>query len=289
MQGVVKISDSRYPELLRKIDAPPQKLYYKGTWDRDIFKSCLAVVGSRRMTTYGRQITRKLVSEAVLAGLTVVSGFMYGIDAAAHKAALDFGGRTIAVMPCGIELIHPEHQKDLHDKILQNKGLIISEYKGCFSPALWTYPKRNRIVAGISQATLVVEAAEKSGSLITADFAQKYRRKVFAVPGPLTSSVSIGTIRLIKEGAGIVSGAADLLVAYDIERGELFKKTSSSVGPGGIEEKIINKLQQEPLEIDKLVRLLGISASKVGTVLSLMQVKGVVFEENGKYYLKQSC
>lgn len=287
MQGVVKISDSKYPELLRRIDSPPQELYYKGTWDSDIFTNCLAVVGSRRMTTYGRQITNKLVSEVVPGGLTVVSGFMYGVDATAHKAALDFGGRTIAVMPCGIELVHPEHQKSLYRRILQNKGLIISEHKGNFAPVSWTYPRRNRIIAGLSQVTLIIEAAEKSGSLITAHLAKKYKRRVFAVPGPLTSSVSKGTIQLIKEGAGIVSSANDLLAVYDIERDKPFKGIAPFIGLDGIEENIINKLQEEPLEIDMLARLFGLSASKVGTALSLMQVKGILFEEAGKYYVKE--
>lgn len=287
MCGVIEIDNPKYPRLLKQINSPPRELYYKGSWDRDIFKSCLAVVGSRRMTTYGRQITNKLVSEVVLGGLTVISGFMYGIDATAHKAALDFGGRTIAVMPCGIELIHPDYQKNLYRRILQNKGLIISEYKGSFAPVSWTYPKRNRIIAGLSQVTLVIEAAEKSGSLITANLAKKYKRRVFAVPGPLTSSVSKGTIQLIKEGAGIVSSAKDLLAVYDIERDKPFKRIIPFVGLDGIEENIINKLQEEPLEIDMLARLLKVSVSKVGIALSLMQVKGILFEENGKHYFKE--
>ena len=130
MEGVIKINDPKYPKLLKKISDPPKQLYYKGNYSdsggESIFENCLAVVGSRRMTTYGKQITEKLVGEIASRGIIIVSGFMYGIDATAHKAAVDIGGKTIAVMPCGIELVHPEYQVKLYDEILENNGLIIS-------------------------------------------------------------------------------------------------------------------------------------------------------------------
>src|SRR3989344_2475337 len=217
--NIITISDKKYPKLLKKIGkTAPKQLYYKGAWNDDIFKNCLAVVGSRHMTNYGRQVTEKIVGEAASAGITIVSGFMYGIDAAAHKAALRVGGRTIAVMPCGIDLIHPEYQQDLYAEILKNKGLIISEYEGNFAPTLWTYPQRNRIAAGLSKAALIIEAGEKSGSLITANLAKKYKRKVFVIPGPITSENSKGIMQLIKEGAEAVSSAEDILREYDSAR-----------------------------------------------------------------------
>ncbi|PIS40362.1 MAG: DNA-protecting protein DprA [Candidatus Nealsonbacteria bacterium CG08_land_8_20_14_0_20_36_22] len=286
IENIVPISDSRYPKLLKVLgkDAPKQ-LYYKGNWEEGIFENCLAVVGSRRMTSYGRQITEKLVSEIASVGITIVSGFMYGIDAVSHKAAIDVGGRTIAVMPCGIDLIHPDYQKDLYQEILENKGLVISEYEGNFLPTLWTYPRRNRLVAGLSKAVMVVEAGEKSGSLITANFAKKYKRKVFAVPGPLTSSLSKGICQLIKEGADVVTGASDVLDFFG--KRLTIKATETRVSVNSlIEQKIIQKLQQESMEIDALSRTLGISAAEIGTVVSLMQIKGLVFNENGKYYIK---
>ena len=168
MKNRIENGNPEYPPLLKAIAQAPKELYYRGNWSACLFEECLAVVGSRKMTTYGRQVTEKLVSEIASAGITIVSGFMYGIDATAHKAALEAGGRTIAVMPCGIDLIHPEYQEDLYKEILENNGLIISEFPGLFPPALWTYPRRNRIVAGLSRATMVVEAGEKSGALITA-------------------------------------------------------------------------------------------------------------------------
>ena len=285
MENVITIKDKRYPELLGKIgkDAP-EKIYYKGNWDSEIFKNCLAVVGSRRLTSYGRKITEQLVTEIASAGVTIVSGFMYGGDEAAHKAAAEAGGRTIAVMPCGIDMIHPEYQEELYNKILENKGLIISEYEGSFPPANWTYPRRNRIVAGLSKAVLIVEAGLNSGTLITAEFAKKFGRKIFAVPGPLTSEVSKGTAQLIKEGAEVVTEARDILKDYNISltKPNLAKP---SLNIEGIEQEIINQLQKEPLEADNLARILGMSVSKIGTTLSLMQLKGFINQEGGKYYV----
>ena len=177
----------------------------------NIFSNCLAVVGSRKLTNYGKQTIERIVGELAMAGITIVSGFMYGADAEAHRATVKVGGRTIAVMPCGIDRISPEDQEELYNDILENNGLIISEYEGDMTPALWTYPRRNRIVAGLSKAVLIIEAGEKSGSLITANLAKKFGRKIFAIPGPITSSVSIGTNRLIKEGAEMVISAKDIL------------------------------------------------------------------------------
>ena len=286
MDGVVTIRDARYPWLLKGIDSPPPQLYYKGKWDVSIFENCLAVVGSRKMTTYGKIITNKLVSKIAMAGVTIVSGFMFGVDAAAHKAALDAGGRTIAVMPCGIDLIHPEYQEILYREILENKGLIISEFEGTFPPALWTYPKRNRIVAGLSTATMVVEAGEKSGSLITANLTRKHKRRLFALPGPLTSALSKGTVRLIKEGAEVVTCAEDVLAAYGDVSSNLSESCLEFLKLGKLEQLIVKKLQAESMEIDALIRAVKVPASEVGTALSLMQLRELVFKEKGKYYVK---
>ena len=149
------IKNKKYPGLLGKIPDSPKKLYYKGGWNQSIFENCLAVVGSRRMTSYGKLACQKIVQEIASSGITVVSGFMYGIDATAHRAALEGGGRTIAVMPCGVNIIHPAYQEKLYNDILEKQGLIISEFEKDFPPANWTYPKRNRIVAGLSRAVLI--------------------------------------------------------------------------------------------------------------------------------------
>ena len=284
----VEINNSKYPHLLKQISSPPQKIYYKGKWNSKLFKNCLAVVGTRQMTNYGRRITDELVTKIASAGITIVSGFMYGVDAQAHKAALLAGGRTIAVMPCGIDLIHPGYQKKLYEEILANDGLIISELEADHPPALWTYPKRNRIIAGLSLATLVIEAGHNSGSLITASLAKEFGRKIFAAPGPLTSSLSQGTLQLIKEGASMVISANDILADYGITNPEYLANCFSCSGLNKLEQSIIERLAQEPREIDVLSRLVNVSASEVGATLSLMQLRGIVSEEQGKYYVNSS-
>lgn len=183
MTGFVSPEDDRYPELLRKIKDPPKRIFYKGEWDERVFENCLSVVGSRKMSSYGKMATKKLVQPVAGVGITIVSGFMYGIDARSHFSCIEAGGRTVAVMPCGIDYIHPENQTDLYYSILENGGLVLSEYEGAVKPKIWMYPKRNRIVAGLSKATLVVEAGIDSGSLITASYARGFGREVFAVPG----------------------------------------------------------------------------------------------------------
>lgn len=284
MNGVIKVEDKKYPKLLRKIGKEaPKQLYYKGSWSDEIFENCLAVVGSRRMTSYGRQVTERIVGEVAAAGITIVSGFMYGIDAQAHKAALKVGGRTIAVMPCGIDLIHPEYQRDLYQEILNNNGLVISEYEGDRQPELWTYPQRNRIVAGLSKAVLVVEAGEKSGSLITANWARKFGRKLFAVPGPVTSEVSKGTLQLIREGAGMVTSSQDILRYYKKDKQVVLEP--KEIKASGMEGKILDQLRREPMDIDDLSRSLGIPVQTLGTILSLMQLKSIIRQDSNKYYI----
>ena len=288
MKGEIKKNNSLYPKRLKGIKNPPEKLYYKGNPREDIFSKCLAVVGSRKMTKYGEKICDRLVSEVASRGITIVSGFMYGIDATAHKAAVSVGGNTIAVMPCGIEKIHPAYQKELYKEIIDKDGLIVSEMDGKKGPAKWIYPKRNRIVAGLSQATLVVQAARGSGSLITANYAKKFDRKLFAVPGPLTSKVSIGTANLIKEGADIVTCAKDIIDFYKPSQESIdFNKEKSLDDYKNINQKekeILKNLQREPLKTDELARRTDLSAGKVGVVLSQMQLKGLVEKEGDKYY-----
>ena len=288
--SIVNREDKNYPKLLKKIgkDAPKQ-LHYKGVWDEEIFNNCLAVVGSRSLTTYGRQVAERLVTPLSAAGITIVSGFMYGGDAAAHKAAVKAGGRTIAAMPCGIERIHPEYQQDLYVEILNNRGLIISEYEGDQMPVNWMYPRRNRIVAGLSKAILVLEAGLKSGTLITANFAKKYGRKIFVVPGPITSENSKGIMQLIKEGATAVSSAEEIIDFYKV--GHAMSNWTSHVQLSGnesktdLEQKIVEHLQREPLEIDALARTFSMPASKIGVTLSLMQLRGLIRQDGPRYYI----
>jgi len=304
MAEAVEATDAKYPKALKEalknltVSLGSKKLYYKGNWpaspqggDDDIFQNCLAVVGSRHLTYYGRKATEQLVTEIATAGVTIVSGFMYGGDEAAHSAAVKCGlpgqgGKTIAVMPCGIDLIHPATQKKLYQEILDTGGLIISEYEGLTQPQTFTYIQRDRIVAGLSKAVLVTEAALESGSLITASYAKKFGKKIFALPGPINSEVSKGTNKLIKEGATLVTEAKDILDFFKILPSAKNKKVEKSFVTGNtLEDKIIEQLRREPLKVDELARLFSVPVAKLGTSLSLMQLKGFINNDNGKYYI----
>lgn len=281
--------EGRYPERLRGLAGAPPQLYYRGRWEAALFADCLAVVGTRRMTRYGAQVTEQLVAPIAAAGVTIVSGFMFGIDAAAHQAALATGGRTIAVMPCGIERIHPAHQAALYGEIRQ-RGLILSEFPGAMAAALWTFPRRNRIVAGLSQATLVIEGTPESGALITAALARRFGRRVFAVPGPVTSPLSLGPLQLLREGAAVAARAEDVLAFYGKtpEKGvrPLFTAKGSDPSPGSVEGRILRQLAQGAAEPDELACALRLSSAAVGSALSLLQLRGQVVEADGRYEIQ---
>ncbi len=281
-EGEVQIKDSRYPNLLKKTDSPPKTLKYRGFFNESMFKNTLAVVGSRRITNYGKIVTEKLVRELSEEGMTIVSGFMYGVDATAHRAALKAGGKTIAVMPCGVDVIHPAYQKNLYKEITE-KGLILSEFENGFPPEKWTYPKRNRIVVGLSMATLVIEAAEKSGSLISADFAKKYKRKIFAVPGTITSSVSKGTNKLIKEGASIVTCSEDILSFFEKSKEE--RKEDKKEKLKKEEKQIVNILEAEMCDTDEIARKMNLPLTQINSMLSVLELRGVIAKKGRKYYI----
>jgi len=300
MIGEIEITNPKYPAVLKDSlknltsSLGPKKLYYKGNWDEDIFKNCLAVVGSRRLTSYGRRATEQIVSECAAAGITIVSGFMYGGDEAAHSACVKAGGRTIAVMPCGIDLIFPPNQKDLYNKILENNGLIISEYPEGFKPVNYSFVQRDRIVAGLCKAVFVTEASLNSGSLITANYAKKMGKKVFALPGQIFSEVSKGTLKLIKEGAEPVIEANDILSYLKVLVNPKKSGSPSSVKKSArsdlalnasLEEKIIDQLSRESMNADDLARMFAVSVAQLGTTLTIMQLKGLINLEDQKYYL----
>lgn len=295
-KGVVAKGDERYPKLLAEAGDAPKQLYYRGEWDPKLFRRCLAVVGTRKMTNYGRRMTEEIVEEVAAAGITIVSGFMYGIDAVAHKAALRAGGKTIAVMPCGIDVVHPEFQADLHAEIEQGGSLVVSEYEGTHPTAIWMFPRRNRIVAGLCQATLVVEAGEKSGALITAECAKRYGRKIFAVPNALTSAVSQGVTQLLREEASIAGNAQDVLKAYGFKTQNTVRisqvkhnaqNTNYKYEAESIEGKIIQQLAQDPMEVDELTRRLEVPVATISVALSMLQLAGHITEEGGMYNLVQ--
>jgi len=287
----VDIDDKNYPEDLKEalkmlpLSLGAKKLYYKGNLDEKIFENCLAVVGSRRLTSYGRRATEQIVTECAAAGITIVSGFMYGGDEAAHSACVKAGGRTIAVMPCGVDVIFPENQKELYNKILENNGLIISEYEPGFKPTIYSFVQRDRIVAGLCKAVLVTEASLGSGSLITAKYAKQMNKKIFALPGQIFSSVSQGTNKLIKEGAELVNEPNDVLSYFKVLVSQ--KKSTNPVPTSKniLEQKILEQLSRESMKADDMARLFAIPVSQLGTTLTMMQLKGLINLENQKYYL----
>lgn len=279
------IRSKKYPDLLKQIKDPPKKLFIKGIYGKEIFERCVAVVGSRKMTRYGRDVTERLVENLVSNGFTIVSGFMYGVDAASHQAAINSGGSTIAVMPCGIDVIHPQYQEDLYKDILKHGGIVVSEYEGNFPPAIWTYPRRNRIIAGLSMATVVVEAGEESGSLITAGHTFENNRKVFAVPGSLMSSVSVGTNNLIKNGAQVVtrfSSVADELLSRmhknHNSQSRIFRMLTDT------EKRVFDEIKRKSSDIDTLTRSLGMDISRLSVLLAGLQMDGFIYEEEGELH-----
>ncbi|MDZ4227754.1 MAG: DNA-processing protein DprA [Candidatus Levybacteria bacterium] len=281
----VTLEDEDYPELLKEIKNPPFVLYGRGqvpdgTW----FSQSIAVVGARRTTQYGREVTKLLTTELVLNGFTIVSGLALGVDAISHITALENNGKTIAVLGCGVDCCSPMENISLYNSILESDNCIVSEFPLEMKPTQWSFPARNRIIAGLSQAVLVTEGAEDSGSLITAEFALKFGRKVFAVPGPITSSMSKGPYALIQKGAKLVTSGEDIFkeLKYQISpvpsggNVKTKSKISKITNVTADELKILKLLQNEPLHFDELVRRTKFNSSKLSSLLSMMEIKGVV-------------
>ena len=279
------IKDKKYPKLLSQIPNPPFVLYVKGSID---FNSgnLFGIVGTRKITNYGREVTEIFSSELSNAGLTIVSGLALGVDAVAHKGAIDVKGKTIAVLGCGVDCVTPLENEPLYNSIVKGFGCVVSEYPLGHPPTIGSFPSRNRIIAGLSMGVLVTEGAEDSGALITADCALKFKRKVFAVPGPITSTLSKGPYKLISKGAKLVTSPQDILAELKVQSSKVKTTTQNSkVKTGNKDEDLILKLlENEPLHFDEIVRKSGISSSKLGSILSLMEVKGLVKSMDGGYF-----
>jgi DNA processing protein len=286
---VLEPVDGLYPSLLKQALGSEKSpvLYAKGDVKLGCFDRCLAVVGSRRMTKYGRDVISKLVREIVQQGVTIVSGFMYGVDLESHRVCLEEGGRTIAVMPCGVENVFPRGQERLYEDILSGGGIVLSEYLEDIPAGKWCFPRRNRIVAGISSGVLVIEAGLKSGSLITAGFARKYGRDLFAVPGSVYSTQSAGTLQLISEGAKMARFILDLygfldISAFDQAGGDGF----STSEPGhGASRKIYDTVLAGYSTVDGLCRQTGLPVTKVLSGLTGLCLSGLVEENGGRYFV----
>jgi DNA processing protein len=276
----VNINEKSYPELLKKIPNAPPTLYFRGKLLKN--ETCFAIVGTRRCSDYGKEIAFSIARDLAEAGLTIVSGMARGIDTMAHKGALEGKARTIAVLGTGLDekSIYPKENLKLAKKILDNGGCLISEYPPRSPGAQFTFPERNRIISGLSLGVLVVEAKIKSGALITAEWARKQGRKVFAIPGSIHSLNSKGCHFLIKKGAKLVESANDILEELNlskIKRKEIKGKTLE-------ENLILEVLKNGSLDIEKIVEKTNLPPQKVSATLSLMEIEGKVKNLGGNVY-----
>ena len=286
-QGIRVIiwEDEEYPRLLKKIPNPPPILFIKGSFNKEDEKA-LAVIGTRTPSFYGRQVTELLVKDLVSFGFTIVSGMARGIDSLAHKTALKSGGRTVAVLGSGIDVCYPPENKQLMEKIAQ-EGVVVSQFPPGTQLHPGLFPARNRLISGLSLGVLVTEAAHKSGTKITSEFAQKQKRPIFAVPGPITSKLSKGTNELIQMGAKLVYSVEDVLreLGMEVRKGKR-EMGRRGVQPESKEEEVLLKLLGPiPIHIDDLVRESDLSTSVVGSTLSLMEIKGKVKNVGNKRYV----
>lgn len=281
---VIIIKDKNYPKLLSEIPDPPAILYYKGKLpQKDDF--LVSIVGSRACTSYGRQVAEEIAYNLAQEGLTIVSGLALGIDSIAHKAALDGKGKTIAVLGCGLDIIYPYSHKKLAEEIVEKDGAIISEFPLSMPPLKPNFPMRNRIISGLSKATVVVEAALKSGALITAKSALEQNREVFAVPGSIKNPNCQGTNNLIKMGAHPVTSYEDILLELNIKLTER-KKTERKKGETEEENLLLKILSHEPASIDKLKEVSKLDIAVVNSTLIMLEIKGLIKNVGGAQYIR---
>ena len=275
--------DEAYPTRLKEIDQPPPVMYIRGEYlPDDLF--AVAIVGTRRVTPYGRQITEDIAAYLASNGITVVSGLARGVDAIAHQTAFKAGGRTIGILGSGVDKIYPpEHQK-LAEQMME-RGAVISDYAPGTPPDASNFPPRNRIISGLSLAVVVVEAGETSGALITAEFAAVQGREVFAVPGSILAPQSKGTNKLIQNGAQPLLSINDLMQALDFTHIGEHKAARKIIPADETEARLLNVLGVEPLHVDQIRSQADLPIEKVSATLALMELKGMVRQVGGMNYV----
>jgi len=283
---LISIEDDEYPDMLRNIHEPPQILHARGTIKLNEYKA-IAVVGARKATRYGTDMAKQIAYELALRNVSVVSGMARGVDTFAHKGALEARGTTIAVMGCGIDIAYPPENKELIEKV-SKQGIVVSEYLLGAEPVPGHFPARNRIISGLSMGVVVIEAGEKSGSLITADLALEQGREVFAVPGNADSSSSKGTNTLIKQGAKLVTSVEDILEEFfELKNVKIKSKENQELkGLNTDEKNIIDKLDSGSVHIDVLSRATGYSVQKINTTLMMLELRGIVRQLPGKFFVR---
>jgi DNA processing protein len=283
----VSFTDRRYPDNLKRIENPPIGLFVKGNDSLLSTKLSIGVVGTRKMTSYGREVTEFLVLSLVQNDVCIISGLALGVDGAAHRAAVMNHGKTIAVLACGVDCCTPSENYSLYSDILKNNGLVISEYPLSQPPNKGTFLARNRIVAALSNGILITEAAFGSGSLVTADYALKYGKKVFAVPGPINSKMSEGSTSLLKKGAKLVTEVEDILREFSISNAP-FSLTSKmkKFNLSKEEKKIVSLLENEGMTIDEVSKKIKISHPQLMALISGLELKKIIINRSGKFSLE---
>ena len=279
---VLTWEDDAYPSLLKQIYAPPPVLYVRGTLSIDD-EWAVGVVGTRRATSYGKQVARMLGADLARSNVTVVSGLARGIDGIAHQAALDAGGRTIAVMACGLDQVYPPEHRKLAQAIVEN-GALVSDYPLGTRPEARNFPPRNRIISGLSLGVVVVEAGRRSGALITAEFALEQGREVFAVPGNIVSRTSVGSNRLIRDGARMVLGVQDILEELNLTMIEHQAEARAFLPADPTEARLLNLVSDDPTHVDELCRQSNLPIHEVSSTLTMMELKGMVRQVGGMQY-----
>ncbi len=277
----IKIEDKKYPNQLKEIKNPPNKIFLVGN-EKILQSDGIAVIGSRCNTEYGEKYATKFSKELAKQGLTIISGMAVGIDGFAHKGALSVGGKTIAVLGSGFNNIYPEENKELFKQIIENDGAIITEYEPDVKPNSENFPKRNRIVSGLSKGVLVIEAVYRSGTSITAKLAQSQGRKVFCIPSNLERKNGVGTNQLIKEGASLVTNIDDILNAIKVER----KAENNAVKIPAEYLPIYEVLEDEPMNVNVICKKLKTDISSINANLMLMELEGYIKSLPGNYYEK---
>jgi DNA processing protein len=274
----IRRRDQVFPPLLGAIHDPPQELFVRGSGDVELLsRPAVAVVGARACSAYGRSVARSLARDLAAAGLVVVSGMARGIDGEAHRGALDAAGFTVAVLGCGIDRDYPAAHAELARRITKH-GLVVSEYEPGVEPAPWRFPARNRVIAGLCGATVVVEARERSGALITADFALEEGRDVLAVPGEITSSLSAGTNALLRLGATPVTCAGDVLELFGLDHA-----AEQRAALGAAAEALLSHLREAALTADELVLTSGLDAARAAAALVELELARLIALEDGVY------
>jgi len=304
----IVLGDARYPENLREITAPPEQLYVRGSFAAEDALA-VAIVGSRAATSYGLAVAERLAADLAARGVTVVSGLARGIDSAAHRGALRVGGRTIAVLGSGVDVIYPPENRRLASEIASH-GAVVSQFEPGTRPLAGHFPARNRVIAGLALAVVVVEAAEKSGSLITAGLAGEMGREVMAVPGLLTSAQSVGAHRLIQDGAALIQGWEDVVSQLPLRWRDRIKSTSTEATASTLakavamrtataqagtrdphhseQSQLLGLIGEEPTDIDGIIERSGMTPGRASALLVTLEVEGRIRQLEGKRFVQVS-